>query len=69
MSFNILEDCVPENEFAADHNLSPKTTSRYRKEPDGLPFVKFGGRVYIPKDLAREWLVSRIKHAKRQAVA
>jgi hypothetical protein len=50
-----------EPQFAQDADISTRTSSRYRNQPDGLPYVMWGGKVYIPIEPAREWLRSRIK--------
>ena len=56
MPSTILEGYQHEAEFARAHNLNPCTVRRYRRQPDGLPWVQFGGRIYIDVDGAREWL-------------
>jgi hypothetical protein len=33
---------------------------------NGLPFVEFGGRIYIPIEEARDWLRNRIKRPNRR---
>ncbi len=66
---NILEGYVLESQFAAGARISPRTSARYRNQPDGLPFLEFGGKIYIPLEGAREWVQSRVKHpnARRRA--
>lgn len=69
---NILTDYAPEEKFAEANNISIRTAERYRAQPDGLPFVEFGGRIYIPIEESREWLRSRIKrpnHERKSRVA
>jgi hypothetical protein len=61
MSSNILEDFVPEVDFARDNNIHPRTVARYRNQPDGLPYVEFGGKVMISVSGAREWLMKRVQ--------
>jgi hypothetical protein len=59
---NILDgEYQLEADWSRDHNVRPRTTMRYRKEPDGLPWVKFGGRVYIHLPGSREWLKRRTR--------
>jgi hypothetical protein len=55
----LLEDYELEETLAAKWDVSPKTLSRYRCEPNGLPFMKLGGKVYIHVPGAREWIKRR----------
>jgi hypothetical protein len=57
---SILDDYVAEAEFAEAHNLSQRTVARYRKQPNGLPFVEFGGRIFIHIPSAKAWLDARL---------
>lgn len=41
-----------EEDWAEAHGISQRTAKRYRALPNGLPFLVFGGWVWIPKDLA-----------------
>jgi hypothetical protein len=58
---NFLDGYIPDDEFAAQANVCTRTVDRYRNQPDGLPFVKFANRIYIPLLEAREWLKGRVK--------
>lgn len=60
---SILADFDPQDEFARNNGpISAKTVSRYRSEPDGLPYLEYGGRIYIgPRNEAREWLMRRVR--------
>jgi hypothetical protein len=58
----VLDGYTPEPEWAAGAGISQRTSARYRNQINGLPFMEFGGRIYIPNDLAREWLRARIQH-------
>jgi hypothetical protein len=58
---NILEDYTLEADFAAELGVSSHTVARYRKEPNGLPFAVFGGKIYIHLPGAREWMAKRIR--------
>lgn len=55
-AISILDGYVPEEDFAAAHDVNPRTVARYRNQPNGLPYVKWGGRVFIDVNGAREWL-------------
>lgn len=58
---NILDDFVPEEEFAEQLKVTRRTIKRYR-DKDGLSYVEAGGRIYIgPHSESREWLLSRVK--------
>jgi hypothetical protein len=59
---NVLEGFIPDEDFAAAGKISPRTLRRYRNQPDGMPFLEWGGRVYIPVEAAREWIRNRIRH-------
>ena len=62
----ILDGYVEEAAWAAEARVTQRTTSRYRKQPDGLPYLEFGGKIYIPLEESREWLRSRIKRPNRR---
>jgi hypothetical protein len=55
-----------QTQWAAEANVTTRTVDRYRAMPDGLPFLKFGGRVYIPVEEAREWLRARIQRPNQR---
>jgi hypothetical protein len=56
----IDDDFVHEAKFAVENNIDRRTVARYRKMPDGLPFVEFGGRIFIHMPTAKRWLEARI---------
>lgn len=55
-----LADCFTEDELAAEAGLSKRTLARYRNEPDGLPYFRLGGRIYIRRGDWRDYLERRI---------
>jgi hypothetical protein len=57
---HLLEGFELETEWSKQHNVSPRTTQRYRLR-DGLPWAQFGGRVYIDTRGAQEWFAKRVK--------
>jgi hypothetical protein len=58
----LLEGYIAEADLAAEPGAPCKRTlARYRTEPDGLPYLRFRGRVYIPIDEGREWLKRRVR--------
>jgi hypothetical protein len=58
----ILDGLVTEEDFARGNNVSKRTIAQYRKQPDGLPYTVWGGKVYIPVERAREYLATRTRH-------
>jgi hypothetical protein len=63
---SILDGYVDRQQFAINEGISLRTAERYSSQPDGLPYVVFGGKAYIPIDDAREWLKSRIVRPNRR---
>jgi hypothetical protein len=62
MTSPFLEDFDHRDDFAKAAEVCPRTVSRYCHQPDGLPHLEFGGRLYIgPRSEAREWLLKRVK--------
>jgi hypothetical protein len=62
MRTGFLEGFELEEEFASSANVHPRTIKRYRDQPNGLPYLIWGGKVYIPTADAREWLLRRVRH-------
>jgi hypothetical protein len=59
---SVLEGFVTEEQFARDNDVSVRTSRRYRLQPDGMPYVEWGGKIYIHLETSREWLLrSRMK--------
>jgi hypothetical protein len=56
---DFLSAYVKEADWAGGHGISQRTAARYRAQ--GLPFLTFGGFVWIPKNEGREWIASRVK--------
>jgi hypothetical protein len=56
-SINVLDGFVEEAVWAPANNITPKTSGRYRKL--GLPFLYWGGKVYIDVAGARDFLLTR----------
>ena len=59
MSTSILEDYETEADFAAANGVHQRTVSRHRQE--GLPFMVWGGRVWIHVPGAKKWLEGRVR--------
>jgi hypothetical protein len=56
----ILAGYIEQEKFAEQHDIHPRTVARYRRL--GLPWVPFGGRIFIPLQEASAWLHSRVQH-------
>jgi hypothetical protein len=61
MTDNILDGFLPEEDFAKANGICRRTSARYRKQPDGLPYTEFGGRIFIDVPGARAWLERRVR--------
>jgi hypothetical protein len=48
-----------ESEWAEAHGVCQRTVARYRER--GLPYLFFGGYVWIPKLEGRDWIAARVK--------
>ncbi len=66
---NILDGYVEQSKFAEGAGVCMRTVERYRSQPNGLPFLPFGGKIYIPLDEAREWLKDRVKRPNQRRAA
>ena len=66
---NILDDYQLEQEFCEQYGMRRHTTRRYRFEPNGIPYAKFNGKIYIHIPGAREWLARRTRtfHRRHEA--
>jgi len=56
---DFLSEYEREADWAESHSLSQRTVKRYREL--GLPYLKFGAFVWIPKRQGREWIAARVK--------
>jgi hypothetical protein len=65
MSNRFLDEYQLAAEWAAEHDIHQRTVDRYRQQPNGLPFLEFGGRIYIPRKEGDEWIRSRIRRPNR----
>jgi hypothetical protein len=55
----ILHGYVPQAEFAQANHVTTRTVARYRRQPDGLPYLIWGGQVWINVARGRQFLESR----------
>jgi hypothetical protein len=58
---SFLEEYEREEIWAARFGICRKTAARYRNKPNGLPFLKWGGVVYIPKREGADFIRSRVR--------
>ena len=56
---DFLASYEKESDWAEGHGISQRTVKRYRAL--GLPFLIFGGWVWIPKQEGQNWIAARIK--------
>lgn len=56
---NILEGYVDEETLATATGRSTRTIKRWRNEPDGLPYVKLGCRVYFNVESTKRWIAAK----------
>jgi hypothetical protein len=56
---DFLAEYEKESDWAEGHGISQRTAKRYRHL--GLPFLIFGGFVWIPRRQGRAWIASRVK--------
>jgi hypothetical protein len=65
-STKFLDAYVPEAAWALEHRISQRTVARYRSAPDGLPFLVWGGGVYIPRHEGAEYIKARVKRRNKR---
>lgn len=56
-----LEGFLTKSELATAWNVSERSIDRYVNQPDGLPFVRLGGRRLFPVEMCRNWLLARVE--------
>jgi hypothetical protein len=56
---DFLAEYQREDEWADAHGVHQRTVARYRAL--GLPYLSFGGQVWIHRRGGREWIASRVK--------
>jgi hypothetical protein len=63
---SFLDDFEKEKVWAPKHGISQRTSERYRKQPDGLPYLEWGGAIYIPKREGAAYIQSRVRYPNRR---
>ena len=56
---DFLAEYDKECNWAEGLGISQRTAARYRAS--GLPFLEFGGLIWIPKRGGREWIANRVR--------
>jgi hypothetical protein len=56
---DFLAEYEKESAWAEGHGVCQRTVARYRAA--GLPYLTFGGFVWIHKRGGKEWIASRVK--------
>lgn len=58
-SRNILSDYVNIEALALELKCSTRTIARRVNEPNGLPFVRLGGRIYFSVLSVKRWIAEK----------
>lgn len=66
---DLLADYELELEWARRHGITARTSARYRSEPNGLPYMIWGGRCYIHNPGAAEYMARRMRRPNPRRVA
>ena len=61
-----LKEYALETAWAAEHRISQRTAKRYRDQPNGLPYLQWGGEIYIPRREGAEYIKSRVKRRNQR---
>jgi hypothetical protein len=59
---SILDDYERERDWAPQNGISQRTAARYRGQ--GLPWLEWGGEIWIPKEGGQKFIASRVKQRK-----
>jgi len=62
LDHEFLAEYEKESDWAKSHGLSQRTVKRYREL--GLPFLKLGAFIWIPKRGGREWIAARVRRRR-----
>ena len=49
-----------EETWAPAHGITQKTCANYRNQVDGLPFLVWGKKIYIPRKEGAAWIRARV---------
>ena len=53
----IIQDLIPETEYAAARGVCVRTIQRERAQRIGPPFIRLGRKVYYRPEAISEWLL------------
>lgn len=56
---SLLTGYIDKATLAVELRTTPRSIERYMSEPNGLPSVVIGGRVYFRIDAVQKWLEAR----------
>jgi hypothetical protein len=57
----ILTGYAEKEDFARANKVTSRTLDRYRKRPNGLPWLAWGGKIYIHIETGKQWLAEQLK--------
>jgi len=63
---NILSEYQLQAEAARAGRVSERTIARKRREPNGIPWMEWGGKVYVHRAGYRDYLKRRIQRNGRR---
>ena len=63
---SVLEEYMTRDQLATELEVVPRTVIRYQNQPDGLPYVEIGGRIYYRRKSVLEWLESRERRPNKR---
>jgi hypothetical protein len=55
------DDYDLERDWARGAGISQRTSARHRNKPNGLPFLDWGGKIWIPRRGGAEYIQSLVK--------
>jgi hypothetical protein len=56
---DLLDGLIWRPDAAKQAHVTERTLARYENEPDGLPFILWGGRKYYRVEVFRKFILSR----------
>jgi hypothetical protein len=56
-----LEEYEEEEAWCEEHKISRRTAARHRNRTNGLPFLEWGGKIYIPRVEGQDYIDSLVK--------
>ena len=56
-----LDKYQEEADWAREKRISRRTSTRHRNRTNGLPFLEWGGKIYIPRVEGQDYIDSLVK--------